>query len=505
MSYIVNKFNDDQIAIVEDGTINTALDLKLVGKNYAGYGEVQNENFVFLLENFAREVAPPKKIKGQIWFDSASSKLKFFDGTNWRTTGGAEVGTTEPLGLTEGDFWWDTDNKQLNAWDGSQFILIGPQSAGGTITQMQSVSVKDSLNNTHHIIKAVVNSDTIFVISTDSVFTLNATTPITGFTKIQQGITLRNSTDDSAPGRTTSSHRFHGTATDADRLGGHSASEFVLAASAEFTDVVNFEDVGFSVGNPNERLWVYNESQLVPTIHNKISSEIVFKTTNSIGQTKTPIKLYNADLLPGENLASNIGSSTLSFNTIYGSSFSGSAAKSETLSVGGTYRSASTEATSGTIVARTSADYVTSDGQTIIAGSIKSNYFVGIATSALYADLAEKYLSDEEYEVGTVVMVGGEKEVTASQFGSRALGTVSDKPAYMMNSELVGGTYIALKGRVPVKVNGPVKKGDRLIPSTIPGVAEPITFLSEHGSLVFAIALENNDNEHVKHIEAVIL
>jgi hypothetical protein len=140
-------------------------------------------------------------------------------------------------------------------------------------------------------------------------------------------------------------------------------------------------------------------------------------------------------------------------------------------------------------------------GSLVTAGSIKANYFVGTATTAFYADLAEKYLADEEYEVGTVIMVGGDKEVTAAEPFSRPIGVVSENPAYMMNSELVGGTYIALKGRVPVKVIGTVIKGDRLVASDN-GIAESVPY--NHLG-VFAIALESSDETGIKLIEAVIL
>jgi hypothetical protein len=115
--------------------------------------------------------------------------------------------------------------------------------------------------------------------------------------------------------------------------------------------------------------------------------------------------------------------------------------------------------------------------------------------------LAEKYLSDSEYDVGTVMMVGGDKEVTASKLGSRAIGVISENPAYMMNSELVDGVYIALKGRVPVKVIGPVAKGSRLIAgddgtARVPGISF---------DNVFAIALETSTDDGIKIIEAIIL
>lgn len=127
--------------------------------------------------------------------------------------------------------------------------------------------------------------------------------------------------------------------------------------------------------------------------------------------------------------------------------------------------------------------------------------FYGTATSAEYADLAEKYLADADYDVGTVVSVGGAQEVTACTIGDRALGAVSANPAYMMNSELEGGTFIALKGRVPVKVTGPILKGQRLVAGSN-GTAQ---VAYSPNSDVFAIALESNDQPDVKLVECVIL
>ena len=115
--------------------------------------------------------------------------------------------------------------------------------------------------------------------------------------------------------------------------------------------------------------------------------------------------------------------------------------------------------------------------------------------------MAEKYLADAEYAPGTVVMIGGDKEVTACTWGKRAIGVVSTNPAFKMNSELEGGTYIALKGRVPVKVIGRVKKGDELIAANDGCAMKAVP----HASGVFAVALESSDDESPKTIEALVL
>ena len=123
------------------------------------------------------------------------------------------------------------------------------------------------------------------------------------------------------------------------------------------------------------------------------------------------------------------------------------------------------------------------------------------STSAQYADLAEKYLADQDYEIGTVLAVGGNAEVTACSIGDRAIGAVSENPAFKMNDGLENGTYVALKGRVPVRVIGTVRKGQRLVAANdgcaVAGVP--------HANDVFAVALESSDNTGIKLIESIIL
>jgi hypothetical protein len=491
MPYTINKTSGDQVAVVADGTIDSTLDLKLIGKNYAGYGEIQNENFVKLLENFAYGSPPSKPISGQLWFDTANKKLKFYDGTYFRTTGGAETGATEPAGLTVGDFWWDTDNKQLYAYNGTSFTLVGPQSAGTQQTEMVSRLVIDTLGGSHAIICATVNGVVSFIISTETVtFTLKDTVnAIDGFTDVHPGITLRNTNNPAAPGQTTPPIKFYGTATNADLLGGYPATSFVQASSATFNTQVEFGDPGYTVGLATKKLQVSINPGGNPVFQSNTNTMIFQTTVASV--TKIPLKLVGNDILPETDGNSNIGSLTYKYATVFANQFEGIASQADTLTVSGTARTATTAISAGqvTIAARDA------------VGDLYATTFRGTATSAQYADLAEKYLADQEYEVGTVMIVGGEKEVTASTFGHRAIGVVSANPAYMMNSELEGGTYVALKGRVPVKVVGAISKGKCLIASNNGCAVQAV----HHSSEVFAVALESSDDVGVKLIEAVIL
>lgn len=152
-----------------------------------------------------------------------------------------------------------------------------------------------------------------------------------------------------------------------------------------------------------------------------------------------------------------------------------------------------------------SVDYIVKTG-TNGSGDIgqsanRFNIIYGTSTSARYADLAEKYTTDQEYEPGTVIVVAsaGDAEGTASYTtGQRVLGVVSTNPAFIMNDEL-DGQAIALRGRVPVKVIGPIRKGQALI-------------CNQDGKGIygdtnnsFAIALETNEDQSVKLVECVIL
>lgn len=134
------------------------------------------------------------------------------------------------------------------------------------------------------------------------------------------------------------------------------------------------------------------------------------------------------------------------------------------------------------------------------------NTFYGVSTQAQYADLAEKYVSDQEYEVGTVVIFGGTQEITiTNEFADpRVAGVISTNPAYLMNAA-IEGQPVALRGRVPVRVTGPVNKGDLLVTSTTPGYARSVGIDNGYGAAVFAKSLTQDSRNGTKIIEAVII
>lgn len=137
-------------------------------------------------------------------------------------------------------------------------------------------------------------------------------------------------------------------------------------------------------------------------------------------------------------------------------------------------------------------------GDSQFPGTITAPVFNGVATQARYADLAEKYLSDEKYPVGTLIKFGGEKEITIAD--KEVNGVISEKPGFILNSKSKGQS-IALIGKVKVRVVGKVKKFNKIVLSKIAGVGCVKKWYDFRK--VVAIALEDNDTDAEKLVMCV--
>lgn len=637
MAYIVNKYNGVAIATVQDGTVDHTTDLTFIGKNYAGYGEVQNENFLHLLENFANTTEPPRPVEGQIWYDKTSRVLKFHDGFRFKAAA-VEYGSTIPTNPSLGDLWWDSTLNKLYSFSGSGersgFHLVGPDNNTSHISvQVRTVRDSTSVDSVHDVVEIIANDVVVAIFNSDPAFDVLETDPIDAtdpgaFYSIKQGITLRHTLNDPAHAGVSysgsSTWQLWGTASDARKLGGVTADLYALTTGDTFDGITNF-DAGLTV-----KLLTVSEDDHQNTIIAKTGTTPIkfsFVAGQQSGQQtilSTNLVINAASVAPDTNATLNtgtidLGTTTAKWKDIWASgtvtanAFTGiltgnvkdstgsvlldntaktfkgsikaaddttlldnatktlkgnlkasddsaaydSSTKTFTGSLTGTASSSSALKPPTTEAAGTTSNYppaitalnyttVVRDGTgKIYASSIDGNAkgadklfvstyapagsdqyrpadiagtantiaardgsgnltaveFKGTASAAYYADLAEKYLTDADYETGTVVVVGGSAEVTACSVGGFAIGVVSKNPAYMMNSGLVNGTYIALKGRVPTKVVGAVNKGDRLI-AAADGCATANNSTANH---CFGIALESSSDIAVKLVEVLVL
>ena len=558
MAYTINLTDGNVFATISDGTVNTASSMTLVGKNYAGYGELLDENFIQLLENFSStssggnptsgKLAAP--LQGQLWWDKTSALLKVYNGSIWKTISAATSSSTAPTSNVTGDLWYDTVNQQLKVWSGSAFIVVGPafSSSEGTSGAIPE-TVNDSGATPHFITSLYVNNTRVAIVSKDANFTpaapLNSTFPT-----IYNGITLWNS----------GSPVFGGTVTNAALLDSLDSTDFMRAtANTATTGTLRINnDAGLFVGTANAAIisetgndglvtagisggnlvlranvagTVFNVASALGsngtfavsnaitvgttagvtgniTGGNLVTGGLITATGNITGGNITTAGLanvnsitvvgnVNAGNLRTGGLVSATGNITSAAN-VAGTYFIGNGSQLTGLSLGvavtkfvngttegnagvsggninfnvGGVSNVAVIDTAGIVVTGITTPSIAKSGTNAV-GNIgsSSNYFNRVfatATTALYADVAERFASDEVMEPGTVVELGGAKEITRStlELSDQVFGVISTNPAFTMN----GGAgeddthpAVAMTGRVPVKVIGYVKKGDRLV------------------------------------------
>ena len=484
MAYTVNKTDTSATPnsyTVQDSILNTQTDISLIGKGYAGYGEVIAENFLHLLENFADQTAPNKPITGQLWYDKTENRLKVYTGTTFSPTGGARYESDAPTGQVAGDIWIDSDTQQMYFYNGSSNILVGPPAATGTTNGFTFETIKSSTDEDQNITNVFNDGVRIAIISEDSFTPKSA---IAGFSTITAGINLSTS---------VSGNKLTGTATNADALGGVAATNYLRSNDNDTTSgtlgIVN--DAGLTVGADNDFKITIDTTGAV--ISNAvIDSDITFKVND--GGTNSTVMTIDGN-------TSNVGIGTTSPSTklqVSGTTTSTAFAGPLTGNVTGDVTSAGTSSfttlnMSGTLTSqsiRPSADATYNIGTSLLG----YNTVYAKATSAQYADLAEVYTADHQYEPGTVVIFGGNKEVTVSQYknDTAVAGVVSTNPAYLMNDK-EEGVAVALVGKVPCKVDGIVKKGDLLTTSGRNAGHATRAIDPKIGSII-GKALENHDS-----------
>jgi len=367
MAYTILRTNNSTLVTIQDGVLETQrTTLGLPGRNYAGYGNVLNTNFVHLLENFANDTPPAHPLKGQLWYDTSDNKLKVCpaDGTTV---------TSDWVVLTASNSVGDSN---LGNLDVTNSIVAN------------TITANIDLNVGRDVIAAG-----------NGVFNASMTTPRAIITTAN--ITTTNTRVITTGGATT---------------GGTLTGSWTVA--------------GPSTGNAI----------------NVTSGNIAMGTTQSIrcdhylntdGTAWVPSGTYTnanvAEYLSGTNVSVTKFTGNIFPNTVQTTNLTTGAAST--------------------------------------AGNITGNWSLTTNSKLLAtysADIAERYAADGVYSVGTVVELGGDFEVTLAktELSSEVFGVVSNTYTYLLNS--AAGTDethppIALAGRVPVRVIGQVKKGQRLV------------------------------------------
>jgi len=392
MPYTLKLSNGTVLTTVNDASLNISTSLTFVGRNYSGYGSIIDQNFVYLLQNFANSTMPTNSIQGQLWFNTGNQQLNVnyngnVIGNAFKSLAYLNTSTTQPASLNNGDLWWN--GSQLAICNGIDYTtIIGPP-ANAQSWVFDNSSYWDPV-----------------------LYDLNTDVP--GITPI------------------------------------------LTIASSITTSTTNN----------------YNIPALFPSSGNLLD-------TFGNGGIVQGITLAGCD----EN-----GSSQLAGNYFWGTAAEALSAyvKTTPTSNNGSFYVPFFSDLSGNQSAYTTSTFYFNPANNVLHVT---------ASAALYADLAERYEADTEYEIGTVVVIGGDKEITVTTVvGDMAVaGVISRNPAYMMNADAGNDQthpYVALKGRVMCKVKGPVKKGQSLVTSTIPGYAQAYLG-TENPRSIFAVSLQD--------------
>ena len=594
MAYTINLTDGAVFATVNDGTVNTSSSVTLVGKNYAGYGEFLDENFIQMLENFAKTTAPAAPLTGQLWFNKTNNLLNVYNGTTFKTLSVTTASASAPSSNVQGDLWYDTTNQQLNVYTGAAFLVVGPAytSASGTAGAIPE-TVNDSGATPHFVTSIYVNNTRVAIYNDGATFTAAAPTSSL-FPTVFKGVTMSNAAGTNMSGNLIGSGNvtvttntstvlatFTGTGANiagytsasGNVTGGNIITAGLISATGNITggnilgganvnatthtgttvsvtgniDGGNLRTAGqvSATGNIIGSFYFGNGSQLSGIAAAASAAQIENGTSNikfsgsggsatiNIGGTSNVIVVDTTTLYANvanvqsitknsSNAVGNIGSTINYFNQTFtdrvnattvsaagnvtggniltggllsatgnitgnyilgnGSALTGidatgiqngtsnvrvvSSGGNVTIGVGGTANVA-VFSTSGVTVG----NIFNANGNgvgNIGSASVYFNQVFAQATTALYADVAERFWADEILEPGTVVELGGRAEITRSleELSDNVFGVISTRAAYLMNGgagENDTHPPVAMTGRVPVKVVGIVHKGDRLV------------------------------------------
>lgn len=399
MAYTIVKTDGTVLTTIADGTINTtSTSLGLPGRNFAGYGNTLDTNFVHQLENFANTAPPANPLRGQLWYDTNNSVLKVCP----------------------------TDGATASNW-----LTLTSTSSGGTTT-FGAVTITGNLSANNATITSNLSSGNIT--ATNLTVTANSTLANANITTAN--ISTLNTQSISTGGATTA-----GTMTGTWTVNGGLTGNALIVTNGNV----------YAAGVRTDHYYYANGSPFNPT------------------GTYTNTNVF--DYLTGSNAITQ-------FNGVINPS------------------------------SVTTANITT--GANTTAGTITGNWSLttGSRLLATYADLAERFAADEIYDAGTVVELGGSREITAVQYelSEDVFGVVSDTAAYLMNAfagDDQSHPAIAISGRVQVKVTGKVKKGQRLV-SAGNGVARAAQLGEATAFNVIGRSLVDKLDDGIGAVEAIV-
>jgi hypothetical protein len=400
MAYTILKSDGTPLTTIPDGTINTtSTSLGLPGRNYAGYGQTIDTNFVHQLESFADGTPPANPLRGQLWFNTNNSTLYVCptDGetnaANWLALSATGSGGTTTFGA----------------------VTVTGNISANNITAINTIGANSGLFN--YITVSILGT-----IGNANITTANLTTTRTAIITTGSNLT---------PGTLTGTWTANG---------GNSGNTLSI------TNGNLVIDGGSTYGIKTDKYMYAN------------GAAISFSGTYGDSNVAAYLPTYNGNIL----------------------------------------------------LTRANVTQITT-GAAATSGNITGNWTLtaGSKLNATYADLAERFEADTEYDAGTVVELGGDKEITAVKYelSEDVFGVISDTAGYLLNATAGDDKThppVAVSGRVKVKVKGTVKKGDRLV-SAGKGIARAAKSNEINAFNTIGRALTDKTTDGLGTVEAIVV
>ena len=603
MAYVINKTNGDILLNLPDGALDNSTGLSLVGRNYVGYGELQQENLVKLLENFANGVRPSTALPGQLWYDTTVGQLKYYNGSVFKPISNLSISSeaSKPTNVVVGDQWFNTDQNEFYIWNGDSWTQIGPTD----LSKLSEIRITGTLASEFDLPAGVgVVAGTSYLIAGDLwVWDTER------WANVGQ---VRGPRGDAGPQGPTGEQGPRGPVGSEGAMGiqglrgpqgvqgpqgiiglqgpqgvkGDNGADGTsvnilgaLASSAELPVTGDPGDAYLILGN----LWVWSGSGAWEDVGNikgpqgnpgatgpqgaqgvqgpkgnagpqgvqgpqgttgpqgnqgpagpqgPTGPQGPKGDTGSQGATGAQGATGPAGPVGPQGNVGPVGpAGTTAWADLTGiPNFAGVATSGDygdlinrpglsAVATSGSYTDLADKPILNFIPITGSASLTGSLTPAVTAisdmgtsskrwNNIYAETFNGTATRAQYADVAERFEADAVYKPGTVVSLGGTKEITASlgDASEDVFGVISTSPAHLMNAEAGTDTThpaVAIGGRVPVNVVGPVAKGQRLV-SAGNGLARGADRNEITNLNVIGRSLETKTTSDIGNIEAIV-
>ena len=534
--YIHNSDSSVNIVIPDDVIDTTSYSLSLIGRNVSDYGQYFAENTILQLENFASIAAPDPEnlLIGQQWFDKGDNIMRVWDGTQWKAQTGITVENTFPEvggGAGDGDGgtitppstgsgFFNQEDLKLYIWDGVRYL---PAAYGGEFSSQYSNDT--SLGTPSRYGTKVRN---IFLASTEG-------------PKAVLALVYNNDSDVGSVNQGTTQTQY-GKETIICLFSDHKTFNITNETSSTEGEDINYYPELVGVGGicslnggrilPGINLRQYGQegggeaevpqatrsrySDGTGAILNLERENIVedFISDPADPAIQADLIYFNQIVSTSESIIPDIGGLTIGdptdpyaagyFETIV---FSNISPLGDSITFDGNVNFTGGDVNfSNIILSGCITTTCITTGDPLTAGEVTGTWTLsaGSTFEATYADLAERFEADEDYEPGTVVKLGGSKEITMCDrtMCNEVFGVVSTNPAYVMNAG--GGIPVALQGRTPVKLIGSVKKGERLVSAGQPGYAMALKEDKYYDPrIVIGRSLEDTDGDTVMAVIGV--